>query len=191
MRAVFYDFGHPNITLSEWETFRKNLSPFLIDQVIDRHEARLPEWFVPLARGVAIPSNKFLRQVGHRDGMDRPGNWRETSCDFFRWEDRQQKLIVRRSENEDLWTVERWNWIGRGSEVDEVLVFTFGWTPILTRCYQSAMRLAMHCHINGPLPCTRWFKADLDKDKLAIEIARQRQVNETPVATGIQPHGLH
>jgi hypothetical protein len=46
--------GHPNVAPSDWEAFRKGFSPFSFAEVIDRSELDLPDWFVPLARGVAI-----------------------------------------------------------------------------------------------------------------------------------------
>ena len=70
------------------------------------------------------------------------------------------------------------------SEVDDVLVFGFGWTPIFTRSYQSAMRLAMHCHVNWPPGGLSWIKGMPTDPKPAIEIARQRHVQETSCASG-------
>ena len=182
---MFYNIGHPNITPSDWETFRDNFSAFVIDQVIDRHEAGLPEWFVPLARGVAIPSHELLRQAGHCHGKRRPSGWRETSKDYFLHPlTLDSSLLVRECGDTSLWTIERLQ-KERRYEVDDVLVCVFGWTPIFARSYQSAMRLAMHCHVNGTPAGLRWFKADLDKDKQAIEIARQRRVDEAGCAIAI------
>jgi len=46
----------------------------------------------------------------------------------------------------------------RVADFDEVLVFNFGSTPIFTRSYQSAMRLAMYCNGNNPPHGLRWIK---------------------------------
>ena len=189
---MFEEF-HPIIPLSDWQGFKswpKSCKEFplnLIDEVIDRDESRLPKWFVPLARGVAIASDALLRAAGHRDRMHRPRGWRETSPDnFVREIGWDSFLLVRESDETGLWTVERLG-ADRRYEVDEVLVFTFGWTPILTRSYQSAMRLAMHCHANGPPAGLRWIKTT--PNEAAIEIARKRRIDEALGANGAQPEG--
>ena len=75
--------AHPHIPLSGWQTFRKEFSPYLIKEVIDRSEIKLPDWFVPLARGVAIASDHLLHRAGYRPGSYRPRGWRKTECDVF------------------------------------------------------------------------------------------------------------
>ena len=72
---MFCDVDHPNVSLSEWQTFLKDLPPHLIVEVIDRSKLGLPPWFVPFARGVAIASHALLREAGHRLGMHRPRGW--------------------------------------------------------------------------------------------------------------------
>ena len=57
-----------------------------------------------------------------------------------------------------MWTIERLG-PSRRYEVDEVLGHIFGGTPIFTRGSQSAMRLAIHCHIKEPPLGLRWIKA--------------------------------
>jgi len=183
---MFYDIDQPNVTLSDWQKFRNEFGLRPIKQVIDRDEACLPEWFVPLARGVAIASDTLLRKAGHQHGMDRPDGWSENSPGYFvQYISRRSFLLVRKCEETGLWTIERLG-PARQSEVDEVLVSTFGCTPIFTRTYQAAMRLAMHCDANGPPTGLRWFKADLERDKLAIELARQRRIDEA-LFTHAQP----
>jgi hypothetical protein len=172
------DLEHPNVSLSDWQKFRMEFFPRLIEQVLDRDEARLPEWFVPLARGVAIASDTLLRKAGYRHGMHRPRGWCETLPEYFKWKiSCDNFLLVRANDDTGLWTVERLGPM-RQSEVDEVLVHVFGWTPVFARSHQSAMRLAMYCHENGPPPGFQWFKADLTRDKRAVEIARQRREEE-------------
>jgi hypothetical protein len=56
---MFCDVDHPNVSLSEWQTFLKDLPPHLIVEVIDRSKLGLPPWFVPFARGVAIASHAY------------------------------------------------------------------------------------------------------------------------------------
>ncbi len=162
---MMFEEGHPIISHSDWKGFcasQKSLKDFpshLIGEVIDRDEARLPNWFVPLARGVAIASDALLRKVDHRPGMRRPRGWRETSPEYFVWNiDWNSFLLVRESDETGLWTVERLGRARRHVDDTEVLVHLFGSTPIFTRSYQSAMRLAMHCHVNGPPLELRWIK---------------------------------
>src|SRR5277367_4715098 len=155
---MMFEEGHPIVPLSDWEAFkawetsRGEYSRARFDEVIDRNEAKLPDWFVPLARGIAIASDALLRQIGHRPGMRRPRGWFEANDDCFKrligWPG-AGSLFVRECEETKLWTVERLG-AARQYEVDEVLVFTFGWTPIFARSYKSAMRIAMHCHKKGP-----------------------------------------
>jgi hypothetical protein len=174
------DVGLPNVPLSEWRAFCNERLPRLIDRVVDRNEARLPEWFAPLARGAAIASDTLLYEAGHRRGLRRPRGWRETSPDYFvrdiGW---NSLLLVRESDETGLWTIERLS-EARQSEVDEVLVFEFGWTPIFTPSSQSAMRLAMYCHENEPPRGLRWIKMGSPENRQgAIEFARSRRINET------------
>jgi hypothetical protein len=176
---MLHDVGLPNVPLSEWRAFcNERLPRLIIDRVIDRNEARLPEWFAPLARGLAIASDALLYEAGHRHGVRRPRGWRETSRDYFvreiGW---NSLLLVRESDETGLWTIER---LGepRQSEVDEVLVFEFGWTPIFTQSSQSAMRLAMYCHENEPPSGLRWIKMGPENCQGAIEFARNRRINE-------------
>ena len=69
------DEHHPDVSRSDWEAFRNSFSPALFEEVIDRTEGMLPDHFVPLARGIAIPSDALLRKacVGVKD---RPTSWR-------------------------------------------------------------------------------------------------------------------
>ena len=70
---MMFEEGHPIISLSAWKGFcawEKSLKGFpsrLIDEMVDRNECGcLPDWFVPLAYGVAIASDALLRKAGHR-----------------------------------------------------------------------------------------------------------------------------
>jgi hypothetical protein len=177
---MFNNAIEPNVSLSDWQQFRQQF--LLIDRIIERNEARLPEWFLPLARGGAFPSKGLLRQIGYHRGMKRPHGWGETSNGFYRTLiDVDTRLIVRQSEDLDLWSVERWSF-KRRSEVDEVLVFRFGATPIFTKDPVAAMLLARHCHLKGPPPGLSWFKGPADPEAVA-KIARQRQLDEAACVT--------
>ena len=173
---MFYEIGFPNLSLGDWQKFRQKHSPYLFENVIDRHEACLPLWFVPLARGVAIASDYLLRRAGCHCGTFRPTGWYESGPGYSRKELSENSFLATwNCEQTGLWTVER---IDGSRKIDEVLVYSLGRTPVLTRSYQAAMQLAMHCHVNGPPIGFRWLKADPNKDIEAIEIARRRQIEE-------------
>jgi hypothetical protein len=53
-KIMFHEDGHPDVSLSDWETFRKEFSPYQFAAVLDRTEILIDRWFVPLARGVVI-----------------------------------------------------------------------------------------------------------------------------------------
>jgi len=155
---MMHEDGHPNVPFSDWQAFlawqKSRISPSPIEEVIDRNEAKLPDWSVPLARGVAIASDELLGQAGHQHGMYRPRGWREWGRGCFvrdiDWPG--DRLMVRRCDKRQWWTIERLGEARQYEHEDEVLVFQFASIPIFTRSYQSAMRLAVHCHTNGPRP---------------------------------------
>ena len=186
---MIYDIGHPHVTPSDWHAFLKEFSPHLADEVINRSETDLPDWFVPLARGVAIASDALLRKVGHRHGSYRPRGWRKTHCDVFERNlgpkdlMASKRLMVRGCGKHHLWTVERWGEKRPYNNADEVLVFLFGSTPIFTRSYQAAMRLAAYCHVNDPPAGLRWIAACPKNYECAVEIAQERRIDETLCAT--------
>lgn len=183
---MFYEDDHPDVTLSEWQGYSawqkylKEFPVYLVDQIIDRSECGcLPEWYVPLARGVIIASDALLHQAGHYHGMHRPPGWRQVSSDCYsqiigyNQSDWPDALVVRRCDKHEWWAIER-----RVADVDEVLVFDFGSTPIFTRSYVSAMRLATHCNVNNPPHGLRWIKQAADDSEAAIDFARKRQLYE-------------
>ena len=61
---MFYDADHPDVSLSDWQTFVRECPSDLIAELIDRSEIGLPDWFVPLARGVGIASDALTSQSG-------------------------------------------------------------------------------------------------------------------------------
>jgi hypothetical protein len=158
------DADHPNVPVRDWTEFRDNPSPFLAREVIDRKETQLPGKFAPLARGVIIASDHLLRRAGHRCGrfgaID--DGWRKTHAEHFPLTIGRKAFI--RPEGElcvrqcgRLWTVERLGPYRWGEpENYQVLSFLFGSTPICTRSYTSAMRLAVHFEAHG-LPLLRWI----------------------------------
>jgi hypothetical protein len=151
IRAMLYDLEHPHVLLSDWQKFSRESSP-LVAEIIDRDEAKLPDWLVPVAHGVFTASDALLRTAGHRDGMRRPRGWLESDDDvYIRYVDpvdpyNARWLLVRECFVQGLWMVERWTQRRRYPGSDEILVHQFGSTPIFTRSCPAAMRLAMLCH---------------------------------------------
>ena len=70
MRVMIYAPAHPNVALSDWHSFREGFPPRPISEVIDRSEILLPDWFVPLARGVAIASKDLLHSAAYYPGQN-------------------------------------------------------------------------------------------------------------------------
>jgi hypothetical protein len=174
---MFRNDGHPNVTLSDWQAFRQHFPTYLFKEVLDRDEVGLCDFTMPLARGVAIPSDCLLRRVGL--GSRRPRSWLE-SCKrdvFSGWpkSDADCKFLkISLCGNRGLWIIERF-----GGRSRENLVFLFGSTLILTHDHQSAKQLAEYCHDNDPPSGLRWV-ADSPKDlQAAIKFARQRRSNES------------
>jgi hypothetical protein len=194
---MIYQEGHPYVPLADWQEFRKGFSPYLIDEVIDRSEIQLPDWFVPLARGVAIAGNHLLSRAHYYPGSYRPRGWQKTHCDVFIKQAVRSKdmvfatLIVRQYRNQRWWTIERLHPDRRYQDVSDVLVFNFGSTPIFCWNYQSAMRLAEYCHVDGPPSGLRWVVACPDNKDGAIKLARDRlkaeALGESHQTTGSQP----
>ena len=184
---MFYDADHPDISLAEWENFRTKLPRHLIAEIIDRREVGLPHWFVPFARGVAIASDALLHRAGYRPGMSRPRGWRKIYCDVFDLDIADGlQLTVRQCNNQGLWMVEQFSESRPYACCDEVLVHECGSTPIFTRSYQSAMRLATHCHENGPPAGLRWIAACPKDYQVAVEIARKRSIDEAVACRNAQ-----
>jgi hypothetical protein len=174
-----FNHGLHHITLADWHTFRKQFSPYLFEAIIDRIKINMAEWFVPLARGVAIASPYLLGSAGYRPGMYRPRHWRKNSCNVYQHDiGHENILLVRRTGSLDLWSIELWHSARPYQRSDQVLVFVFGSTPILTRGPQSAMWLAMHCYANGPPSGLRWITACPRNYPAIVELARERRMLE-------------
>jgi hypothetical protein len=171
---IMFEAGHPDAPLAHWERFRKNPSPFLIGEVIDRSEKNMFAWFLPLARGAAIASDHLLWRAGYHPGSYRKRGWRKTHCDVFRRDLGQKTMKVRGNIVRGLWTISRWNLDQPGGQDrSETLVYLFGSTPIVTRNYQSAICLAEYCVVNRLLG----LQHPVDYESV-IQLAKKRRVNE-------------
>src|SRR5258706_13013853 len=151
MRAMFRDDGHPDVSLSHWDAFQRWGSPYLIEKMLDRKSANLPDWFVPLARGAATPCRYLLSRAGYGRAWRRPSGWcKRHSGELFK-EFNFDCLIVTRGQ--PFWRIEREGTLQRPHfRVNLTLAHIFGSTPILARNVQSAICLAEFCVLPSPLP---------------------------------------
>jgi hypothetical protein len=179
---MFHQDGHPDIKLSDWTAFRREFSRHLIEEVIDRSEIKLPDRFLQLARGVAIPSSYLLGRAGYRPGSRRPPGWYKPHCDVL-WKDiGPDSLIVRGYCNQPLWAIERNGSPGRPhGHPNMALVHKFGSTPILARTYQAATYLAEFCYGNDPPAGLRWVDECPDDMSGAVEFYRIRRIIEAVI----------
>ena len=107
--------------------------------------------------------------------MPRPSGWHTHGPDCFLCyvNGPSDELIIRQCDKHEWWIIER---INRGKE--EVLVCSFGSTPILTPSYTSAMCLAIHCDVDKPPHDLRWIKLAPDDCPGAIEFALKHRLDE-------------
>jgi hypothetical protein len=133
------------------DAFLSEVSPRpLIDEFIDRRNAKIPDTFVPSARGIAT-FNLFLVELVNREALyrlgvgTRPRGWvgkcREGKV--FSSPSFACAVTVRRYGK--LWAIER-DLPRNGRHVYEVLCLAFGPTPIFHRLNVWAITLAQHCH---------------------------------------------
>ena len=145
-----------NAVLKGWHSFLKQPSPYLIAEVVERSKTELPDDFVPWAPGIMIASDYLLQATGYHSGSRRPTGWLPGKPGIFTKVTYRNRLTV--CECGEFWFVER--------ETGEVLAFTYGSLPVVTRTYQAAMRLAEYCHPR-PLegenchPCPRGVASSL------------------------------
>jgi hypothetical protein len=172
---MFRDEGHPEISLSDWNTFRREFSPYSFEAVLDGRDGFLVNRIVPLARGRAVASPVFLRRVGYLPGMRRRPGWRKTKHgNLTRNLDFEYHLLVRELPGQKLWTIEHHAYT---SSFTEIFVFQFGSTPVVTRTPQAATYIADFCFQNVPASF-RWIKSIPSDYQTARTRALQRQFSE-------------
>jgi hypothetical protein len=172
MNDEIFEIGHSDTTLSDWETF-KTTSMYFFSKVVDRCETQLPDEVLPLARGVAFPSDALLRTARYHCGRHRPHLW-EYFNDCVREKWGRDWLYAKQFG--DLWAVSCVKY-QREPEWLQVLVFRFGHTPIVTHDYSEAMHLAKRC-ISHPPSGLCWIPPWPPDRHLAIERARERRIRE-------------
>jgi hypothetical protein len=185
---MFSDEQHPHVSLSVWDAFQRWGSPYLIEKVLDRSETRLPGWYLPLARGAAIPSSYLLRRAGYRPGSHRARGWLKPSREEVFKDLGRDCLIVLRCK--PFWRIalSTGGSLGRPhGHTNFALVHIFGSTPILTRTYQEATYLAEFCFEEGPLPTGLcWVHECPDDMDDAIDFSLDRAVDEAEAARALR-----
>ena len=172
---MFREEGHPDISLSDWNAFRNDFSPYLFEAVLDRRDGFIANRIVPLARGPAAASPAFLHRVGYRPGMRRRRGWRKTKAGTLtRNIDLEYYLLIRELPGQKLWTIEHHAYT---SAFTEIFVFLFGSTPVVTRTPQSATYIADFCFEHVPAGF-RWIKSIPSDYQTARRRALQRQSSE-------------
>jgi len=128
-----------------------NTVPYLndgaIETLLDRHEAHIPDSFVPSAKAIAVGTDQLLMLVGWkvaRDARRRSSRWvRLERGSVFTGLTAASILRIRLYGT--LWSIERELWCQTGKDVLAVTGH-----PIFFRDYKAAMALALHCDPEPP-----------------------------------------
>ena len=86
---MFYDANRPDIRLSDWDRLREKFPGGLISQLLNREDAGVPDWFMPMAWGIAIASDELLRDAGNMP----TSSWQETGCARF-WHELGPRMLL-------------------------------------------------------------------------------------------------
>ena len=178
---MFHEVGHPDVPLSDWDYFRNWVSPYPIEKVLDRSEAGLPDWCLPLARGAAIASSYLLRKAGYCAGSRRASGWSKPKGDELFRDLGEDCLIVQRCK--PFWRIV-WD-TGNLTHSNFALVHVFGSTRIITRTYQEATYLAEFYYFNGPSSELHWVNECPVDISGAIDFALDRRIDEARAARSL------
>jgi hypothetical protein len=127
----------------------KVLNKGLVDSLIDRGNAKLPDTFVPSAKYIAVANDNLLLLV-HPTALDEAREM--TFLDGHEFENTESieipsakgfRLCI--SQYGKLWAIERQRSF---DDIHEVLVFNYDITPVLHRKPHGAIALAENCHPN-------------------------------------------
>jgi hypothetical protein len=169
---------HPDVSLRDWEAFREWVSPHPFEKVLDRSKVRLPRWYLPLARGAAIPNKRLLSWAGYRAGSHRARGWRKNNAEELYKDLGRDCLIVTRCA--PFWRI-GWDTGALGRPHDHshfALVDLFGSTPVITRTCQEATYLAEFCFKAGHNTSLCWVHECPDEKNGAIDFSLQRCIDE-------------
>jgi len=136
---------------------------------LDRDQAKMPNYYLPEAPGVAIAGDSLLRAVGYDCGSRRPRGWVESNAGVFRYYSTPgDKMILQVREGDaKFWVVERFrvnDWLDPSGRVPGVNIYTLVYAPsgrpIWAPTHQAAMHLAQYCHPTFRSPVAgRWVQA--------------------------------
>jgi hypothetical protein len=135
---------HPNVSPSDWTNFRAYPSPFVFREIVDRGEGDIRWNILPRARGVAVASDYLLRLAKYkgpqfgRTGCKTMYFGRVVSYDLTVYSILERKL----------WIVERHNRL-LPSGINERLVISFGWTPLVTEHFNAALCCGRYASMNN------------------------------------------
>jgi hypothetical protein len=132
------------------ERLKHNATAHLFDQVLDRAQTEMPEWYLRSAQEVLVAAPHILSTSGHRPGTFHAAGWSHGASGFKKVS-RDGKSVLWVQPCGKFWIVERSIYLDAFYMQDEALVSAFGARPIWTRTRQAAMELAEHC---DPMPWT-------------------------------------
>ncbi len=120
---------------------------------VDRHVARLPDFFLPKAENVIVVEPEFLRVIQLPIWSDYPLGW--SMVDIIRGRSHDGKLEV--AKLGEYWVIGRTD--QDNLEVMETVIEFFGAAPICSRTPRDAMLIAESCHPEVHLPIgARWTR---------------------------------
>jgi hypothetical protein len=126
----------------------RSTAPPLFEELVDRAQTEMPDWYLRSADGVLIAGKDILRAAGHRPGTPHLTGW-SCGASGFKKTARDGKTILWVQQCGKFWIIERSLRLDGDYMKDETLVFAFGSRPIWTRTREVAMRLAELC---DPIP---------------------------------------
>jgi hypothetical protein len=183
MHAMDSDDCHPDVSLSHWDAFRRWVSPYPMEKVVNRSDIALPHWYLPLARGAAFPSSNLLCRAGYRPGAHRARGWFKPSSEELYKDLGRNSLVVQKCGH--FWRI-GWDTGTLARPHDHsyfALVHNFGSTPIITRTYQEATYLAEFCfEDNSLLAGLCWVHECPDDINGAIDFSLDRGIAEARAA---------
>jgi hypothetical protein len=129
-------------SFKDWQSFKGYNLPTsarrLIDDVIDRSEAGLPDWFAPWAPGVVIAGSYLLEAAGYKPGPSlRKRGW-SLREDGYAYTMIKHGNRLKACPCGKFWTIERQN--------GAALCFYFGPLPVFARTAREAMYVGEYCH---------------------------------------------
>jgi hypothetical protein len=175
---------HPNVSLADWNGYQR-LAPYPLEKVVNRSDISMPDWYLPLARGVAFPSSTLLRMAGYRPGSHRARGWLRAKDEVFR--DLGRECLIVQS-CKPFWRIgfDPGTLSRPHNHSNFALVHYFGSTPIVTRTYQEATYLADFCFKKCPSTSGLCWVHECPGDiNRAIYFAHERCINEIRAARSL------